>query len=117
MNLSDFSNDLSSECWQNVLLETDAKSAYDIWYRQFCSVLDKHAPLRGKKSAEKRNPWINNDILNKIGKINKPSSNVNDFIDSINSVLNVINRQSKTCFIMGDFNLDMLRYIPVQYDT
>ena len=57
------------------------------------------------------------DIIGKNKKITivgviyrKPSSNINDFIDSIDSVLNVINRQSKTCFIMGDFNLDILQY-------
>ena len=40
----------------------------------------------------------------------KPSSNINDFIDSLDSVLNVLHRQSKTCFLMGDFNLDILQY-------
>ena len=39
----------------------------------------------------------------------KPSSNLNDFINLIDSVLNVINIKSKTCFIMGDFNVDILQ--------
>ena len=39
----------------------------------------------------------------------KPSSNVHDFVESLETVLNIINKKSKTCFLMGDFNIDLMQ--------
>ena len=37
-----------------------------------------------------------------------PSQNVNDFVTRMNDVLEKISRENKTCYLMGDFNLNLL---------
>ena len=37
-----------------------------------------------------------------------PSQNVNDFVTRMNDILEKISRDNKTCYLMGDFNLNLL---------
>ena len=37
-----------------------------------------------------------------------PSQNVNDFVTRMNDVLEKLSRDNKTCYLMGDFNLNLL---------
>ena len=37
-----------------------------------------------------------------------PYENVNDFLDSLRKLLSTTSRENKTCYVMGDFNLDLL---------
>ena len=37
-----------------------------------------------------------------------PNQNVNDFVTRMNNVLEKISRDNKTCYLMGDFNLNLL---------
>ena len=52
-----------------------------------------------------------NSIKTIIGIVYKPEYVVfNDFIDQLNSVLNTISSEKKNCYIMGDFNLNLLAH-------
>ena len=37
-----------------------------------------------------------------------PYENVNDFLDSLLKLLSTSSRENKICYVMGDFNLDLL---------
>ena len=37
-----------------------------------------------------------------------PNQNVNDFVTRMNNVLEKISQDKKTCYLMGDFNLNLL---------
>ena len=39
-----------------------------------------------------------------------PNGNVQNFMDNLNVCLQKIHREEKNCIIMGDFNLDLLKY-------
>ena len=39
-----------------------------------------------------------------------PNTNLPLFIDNINSILSKIKNEKKTCLLMGDFNIDLLKY-------
>ena len=39
-----------------------------------------------------------------------PDSDVNDFVKSVNSFLTNVNKEKKVCYIMGDFNLNLMNY-------
>ena len=46
-----------------------------------------------------------------IGTIYKPpSNNYDDFETLLNSILQQIDKEKKTCILMGDFNIDLLKY-------
>ena len=38
-----------------------------------------------------------------------PNQNVNDFVTRMNEILGKISRDNKICYIMGDFNLNLLK--------
>ena len=39
-----------------------------------------------------------------------PNSSIDIFIDWINDILNIIHRESKICYFLGDLNIDLLKY-------
>ena len=39
-----------------------------------------------------------------------PDENVNDLLDSLRKLLSTTSRENKICYVMGDFNLDLLRH-------
>lgn len=39
-----------------------------------------------------------------------PNQNVSLFVDKINEILGIISKDNKHCYVMGDFNLDLLHY-------
>ena len=39
-----------------------------------------------------------------------PSSNTLEFVSSLNNILNNFEMNNKECFVMGDFNIDLLKY-------
>ena len=39
-----------------------------------------------------------------------PDENVTDFLDSLRKLLSTTVRENKICYVMGDFNLDLLRH-------
>ena len=39
-----------------------------------------------------------------------PNENYNLFEDRLSDILQLINRENKKCFLMGDFNVDLLKY-------
>ena len=45
-----------------------------------------------------------------------PNSNLNNFLDYINSTTDKINRENKLCLLLGDFNIDLLK-IETHVDT
>ena len=46
-----------------------------------------------------------------VGTIYRPHhENVNDFLDSLRKLLSTTSRENKICYVMGDFNLDLLRH-------
>ena len=46
-----------------------------------------------------------------VGTISRPpDEKVNDFLDSLRKLLSTISRENKICYVMGDFNLDLLRH-------
>lgn len=44
-----------------------------------------------------------------------PSQSVNDFCESLNNILNNVNQEKKKFYLMGDFNIDLLKVGNVQY--
>ena len=45
-----------------------------------------------------------------IGVVYKPpQAPIGPFLDSLNEILNIVNKEQKETYIMGDFNLDLLR--------
>jgi len=66
---------------------------------------------------------INCPITNKqtiIGSIYRPNSpplaNINVFLENLYSIIELIEKENKSCFLMGDFNIDMLK-INTHYTT
>lgn len=46
-----------------------------------------------------------------IGVIYKPETVIfDDFVSQLENTLNTVNKEKKTCYILGDFNLDLLKY-------
>lgn len=39
-----------------------------------------------------------------------PSHNLVDFLDKFNKIIAIISKDNKDCYVMGDFNLDLLHY-------
>ena len=39
-----------------------------------------------------------------------PDENVTDFLDSLRKLLSTTTRENKICYVMGDFDLDLLRH-------
>ena len=39
-----------------------------------------------------------------------PDENVTDFLDSLRKLLSTTTGEDKICYVMGDFNLDLLRH-------
>ena len=39
-----------------------------------------------------------------------PNQNVHDFINSLNILMGLITRENKICYIMGDFNLNLMNH-------
>ena len=44
-----------------------------------------------------------------------PDQSVNEFCESLNNILDVVKREKKTFYLMGDFNIDLLKVGHVQY--
>ena len=44
-----------------------------------------------------------------------PGQNINDFLSSLETSLSAISREKKQCFLIGDFNIDLLTSTPNQY--
>ena len=46
-----------------------------------------------------------------VGTISRPpDENVNDFLNSLRKLLSTTSRENKICYVLGDFNLDLLRH-------
>ena len=39
-----------------------------------------------------------------------PNQNLEAFFDKFNSIMSIISKDNKRCYLMGDFNLDLLQY-------
>ncbi|CAB3994041.1 Hypothetical predicted protein, partial [Paramuricea clavata] len=66
-NENNFLHDLKIQSWENVYFFADnPNSMWQIWKELFLQVLDKHAPLQGKKIKSKKLPWITNHIKQKL---------------------------------------------------
>jgi hypothetical protein len=54
------------------------------------------------------NPNGKNSIVGTIYR--PPNQNIASFLEEINKILSIITKDNKHCYIMGDFNLDLLHY-------
>ena len=54
------------------------------------------------------NPLAKNIIVGTIYR--PPNQNFSVFIDEFNNILSIISKDNKKCYLMGDFNLDLLNY-------
>jgi hypothetical protein len=54
------------------------------------------------------NPLGKNTIVGTVYR--PPNQNINPFLDELNRILSTISKDNKNCYLMGDFNLDLLRY-------
>ena len=68
MDHTEFSNQLQSISWDDVLSLNDAEEAYSVWASKFKDVLDTHAPIRKKRVRHRKSPWMNKDILDSMRK-------------------------------------------------
>ena len=39
-----------------------------------------------------------------------PNHDISSFNDKMNSIVNVVRRENKTCYFLGDYNIDILNY-------
>ena len=60
------------------------------------------------------NSVSNKPVNNIIGVIYRPNTqpktDVDIFSSTVNDIIDIINDEKKTCLIMGDFNIDLLKY-------
>ncbi|EDO32264.1 predicted protein [Nematostella vectensis] len=61
-------NELKNKEWNDIAPLTDPNDTWEKWRTLFISCLDKHAPLRRKRTGEKSSPWIDYDLIRKIYK-------------------------------------------------
>ena len=40
----------------------------------------------------------------------RPNTNLGNFYETLNNLVSVVSNESKTCYLMGDFNIDLLRW-------
>ena len=53
-----------------------------------------------------------------VGVIYRPPNNkINEYEESISSILAKIDKESKPCYLMGDFNIDLLKYESCKYSN
>lgn len=45
----------------------------------------------------------------------KPNGNVNSFVNNLDKLLNSIEKERKPCFILGDFNINLLHTISEKF--
>ena len=64
--------------------------------------------LRGHFCRDFNIPRVKNVIVGTIYR--QPDENVNDVLDSLRKLLSTTSRENKICYVMGDFNLDLLRH-------
>ena len=65
--------------------------------------------------VEKQNPNGKNTI---VGVIYRPLNNkINEYEESISSILAKIDKEPKPCYLMGDFNIDLLKYESCKYSN
>ena len=64
--------------------------------------------LRGHFCSNFNIPRVKNVIVGTIYR--QPDENVNDVLDSLRKLLSTTSTENKICYVMGDFNLDLLRH-------
>ena len=64
-NVENFRLALGNANWDDVILEADANSAFDIFHNIFIEIFDKTCPVNEVKVKSKNllNPWFNNTLL------------------------------------------------------
>ena len=63
LNKDDFSRDVQSHDWSDVLNEVDPDLAWQKFKTQFLSYLDKHAPFKYFNTRKNRKPWVTTEFL------------------------------------------------------
>ena len=59
--------------------------------------------------VEKGHQQQNSNVI--IGVIYRPPNHdISSFNDKMNSIVNVVRRENKTCYLLGDYNIDILNY-------
>ena len=62
-NEEKFVDELLNQQWENVyFFDDDPNAMWGIWEELFLEILNKHAPLRHKKTKSSKVPWITNKV-------------------------------------------------------
>ena len=62
VNVDDFKSDLANQPWETILNFENVNDAVETWHKLFIDVIDKHIPIRTKRSKQRFTPWMNPDL-------------------------------------------------------
>jgi hypothetical protein len=62
-NREAFLNELEQKEWDTIYYSQDANEMWHIWKNMLMESIDKHAPLRSRRTRNRKSPWITNELI------------------------------------------------------
>ena len=61
-NREAFLNELEQKEWDTIYYSQDPNEMWHIWKNMLMESIDKHAPLRSRRTRNRKSPWITNEL-------------------------------------------------------
>ena len=65
-NREAFLNELEQKEWDTIYYSQDPNEMWHIWKNMLMESIDKHAPLRSRRTRNRKSPWITNELRHRM---------------------------------------------------
>ena len=76
--------------------------------RRDLSYFDEDCETGFIETVERQQRQNHNEIIGVIYR--PPNQDINSFNDKMNNIVNIVRRENKTCYLLGDYNINSLNY-------